>query len=462
MRFVCLTLLAALAVTLSATAASGERDSATFDRAKALALGIDSTCALTDEGGVKCWGYNGHGELGNGQSPSNRSIPTSNVIGLVRGVIAITAGVRHHCALTAEGAVKCWGADYEGALGTGTTEIPGGPVTVSGVTGASAISAGHDFSCVLVGGGVECWGDNSQGMLGNGTKESGPAPVHVLGLGNGVTAIESDYLQSCALMTDGGVRCWGGLFGTEPVQIAGLNGGAKAITSRCALMTDGGVKCWNATKTAADVPGLSGIRSISTGAGSACALGSTGGVKCWGDNEHGQLGNGTTSDSAEPVDVSGLRSGVAAVATSGVHSCAVMKSGSVRCWGAGGVGQLGNGSTSDRSRPVGVIDLGPPKAKLSILSRSVRVTSHGTAPTSVRCGADAGCRGTLMLVGFGSRVFTIKPDRTKVVAVKLTIRGLRRVMRAKRLQTQARAVYEQPDASRTTRTRTVVLVAPKR
>ena len=99
---------------------------------------------------------------------------------------------------------------------------------MSGVSGVSAISAGHDFSCVLVGGGVKCWGDNSQGMLGNGTKEERiQTPVDVLGLSDNVVAIESGIVQSCALMSDGGVKCWGGQLGTAPVQISGLDGGAR-------------------------------------------------------------------------------------------------------------------------------------------------------------------------------------------------------------------------------------------
>ena len=462
-RLFWLTLVAALMVTFATAAASGRGDSAVFERAKTVAVGIDFTCALTTEGGVKCWGYNGHDELGNGQGPSNgRFVPTSNVLGLVRGVTAITAGVRHSCALTSEGRVKCWGANYEGSNGTGTADIPGGPITVSGVSGVSAISAGHDFSCVLVGGGVKCWGDNSQGMLGNGTKESGPTPVDVLGLSDSVVAIESGIVQSCALMSDGGVRCWGGQLGTAPVQISGLDGGAKAIASGCALTNGEGVKCWAQDATAVDVPGLtSGIKAISGEGLNHCALTSTGGVKCWGDNEFGQLGDGTTRDHATPIDVPGLGTGVTAVTTGSFHSCAVTRGGGIKCWGVGGSGQLGNGSTKSPSRPVSVLDFGP-RARLSILTGSVRVTSQRTAPTRLHCGADTGCRGTLTLGGFGSRTFTIAAGRTKTVAVKLTARGLRLVERAKRLPTEARAVFKQPAGPPTTQTRTVVLIAPKR
>jgi alpha-tubulin suppressor-like RCC1 family protein len=456
-------MVAALTVTLGATAASGHSDSAAFERAKALALGIDSTCALTVKGGVKCWGYDGHDELGHGQGPSDRWRPFGDVIGLHTGVTAITAGVRHHCALTSAAGVKCWGANYAGALGDGTEDRHAeGPVEVSGVSGVSAISAGHDFSCVLVGGGVKCWGDNSRGMLGDGTRENRFAPVDVVGLTSGVTAIDSGGIQSCALMSDGGVRCWGGQFGSSSVRISGLDGGAKAITSGCALTNAGGVKCWDGNATAVDVTGLSsGIKAVSGEGLNHCALTGTGGVKCWGDNEFGQLGDGTMLPHETPIDVPGLRRGITALTTGSFHSCAITEAGGIKCWGGGGTGQLGNGSTRLFSRPVSVLDFGA-RARLSILSGPVKVTSGGTAPTRVRCGADAGCQGTLTLVGFGRRVFTIAPGRTKAVAVPLAARGLRRLVRVKRLQAQARAAYKQPDGSSTTHTRTVVLVAPRR
>jgi alpha-tubulin suppressor-like RCC1 family protein len=465
-RVFLLPFVAALAVTLGTTAASGRSESAAaaFNRAKAVALGLDSSCALTTEGAVKCWGYNGHDELGNGQGPSDRSMPFGDVIGLHAGVTAVTAGVRHHCALTAAGAVKCWGANYAGALGDGTENRHAeGPVEVSGVSGASAISAGHDFSCVLIGGGVKCWGDNSQGMLGDGTKENRLAPVDVLGLSHDVAAIDSGIVQSCALMSSGGVKCWGGQLGTAPVQISGLDGGAKAITSGCALTNGGGVKCWAGNATAVDVPGLtSGITAISGEGLNHCALTSTGGVKCWGDNEFGQLGDGSTRAHATPIDVPGLGTGVTAVTTGSFHSCAVIRGGGIKCWGVGGNGQLGNGSTKSPSRPVSVVGFGAPRARLSIVSGTVRVTSKRTAPVRLRCGGGAGCQGTLKLVGFGSRTFTIAAGRTKTVAVTLTARGLRLLERTKRLLAQARAVYKQPDGPPTTETRTVVLSAPKR
>jgi alpha-tubulin suppressor-like RCC1 family protein len=155
----------------------------------AITAGLDHTCALTRAGGVKCWGYNGHDELGTGRgdSLSNSSTPL-DVQGLSRGVTAISAGVRHSCAVTSAGGVKCWGANYSGALGDGTEDRRFAPVEVSGLSsGVTAVAAGHDYSCALLGtGGVKCWGSNASGQLGDGTGVDRFTPVNVIGLSSGV------------------------------------------------------------------------------------------------------------------------------------------------------------------------------------------------------------------------------------------------------------------------------------
>jgi alpha-tubulin suppressor-like RCC1 family protein len=466
-------------------AASGRaaRTGSSSVRAAAITAGLDHTCALTRAGAVKCWGYNGHDELGNGLD-GNSSLPV-DVSGLRSGITAITAGVRHSCALTSAGGVKCWGANYSGALGDGTDSRHGVPVDVSGLSsGVAAISAGYDHSCALTdAGGVKCWGYNLRGALGDGTTTDHFTPVDVSGLSSGVTAIDIDVV-GCALTNAGGVKCWGGNYGLTPVDVPGLASDVTAIavgSPSCAVTSAGSVKCWggNYGPTPVEVAGLSqGVTAIAAGAGHTCALITGGGVKCWGDNRSGDLGDGTTSDRSTPVDVSGLGRGVIAVAAAGFHSCALTNTGGVKCWGLNGTGQLGDGTALNRSTPVGVLGIGTGKATLTVATESVPVTRARFAPVKLRCGGDAGCQGTVALsasvrgklvgtskrrVGLhlGSSDFSIPAGPTQTVTIPIAARGFKLLVRLKRLSTQVRFRYKQPTGGTTRATRAITLTAPK-
>jgi alpha-tubulin suppressor-like RCC1 family protein len=294
----------------------------------AIAAGDGHTCALTDAGGVKCWGDNFWGQLGDGTTTER---PTPVEVSGLAGATAIAAGWWHTCAVTGAGGVKCWGWNYWGQLGNGTTGDSSTPVDVGGLTsGVTAIAAGGDevspggglysgHTCALTGaGGVKCWGYNWDGELGDGTTSNRATPVRVSGLA-GATAIAAGGEHTCAVTGAGGVKCWGanrwGRLGDgtttdrpTPVNVRGLTSGVTAIAAgiyhTCALTGAGGVKCWgDRSPTPVDVSGLTGVTAIAAGYGHTCALTGAGRVKCWGYNDSGQLGDGTASYSPTPVDV---------------------------------------------------------------------------------------------------------------------------------------------------------------
>ena len=176
----------------------------------AIAAGSGHTCALTDAGGVKCWGDNEYGQLGIDHVTPYSDTPV-NVTSLDSGVAAIAAGGIHTCALIKGGGVKCWGYNHHGQLGDGTYTQRDTPTTVHESTGFKAVAAGAEHTCALTeAGGVKCWGDNEYGQLGD---DNAPTdrnePVNVYNLDSGIKAIAAGARHSCALTDGGSARCWG-------------------------------------------------------------------------------------------------------------------------------------------------------------------------------------------------------------------------------------------------------------
>ena len=352
----------------------------------AIAAGGFHTCALTTAGAVKCWGSNFYSQLGD-NSATQRNAP-ADVSGLSSGVVALTTGNNHTCAVTSAGAVKCWGSNSDGQLGDNISTQRWTPTDVSGLSsGVSALAAGVVHTCASTSAGAaKCWGANANGQLGDGSTTKRNTPADVSGLSSGVVALTAGYLHTCALTSAGAVHCWGkgdnGQLGdgsaTEsrtPVSVNGLSSDVSAIAAggnqSCALTSAGAVKCWGANglgqlgdssttqrNTPVDVSGLSsGVAAITIGFYHTCALTNAGAVKCWGSNTSGELGDNSTANRNAPVDVSGLSSGVSAIAAGGNHTCAFTSAGAAKCWGYNAFGQLGDNSTTQRNTPVDVSGL---------------------------------------------------------------------------------------------------------
>jgi alpha-tubulin suppressor-like RCC1 family protein len=372
---------------------------ASIENAIYVAAGDSDSCAIIAGGDLSCWGENSVGQLGVGDF-TNRLLP-AQVTGVTTGAEQVSLGQGFGCAIISVSgpAAFCWGdsAGY-GRLGNGefSGELPF-PVQVFGLataptglaSGPAQISAGTNHACVaMVTEQIECWGDGTWGALGDGSQISQAIPSVTIGLPiSAVYSLSAGTVTGCAVVTDLRVNCWGQDVGDgSPVSTIHTSatgvlnipaGGVSQVSAAfgaCAVVMTGGlgteVLCWGDnssgelgnnkttdTTTPVKVKGLSGVVQVTTGGRHACALTKQGAVSCWGSNGNGQLGDGTTTDRHTPVAVVGLPAKAVQVEAGGRHTCALLTNGTVWCWGKGGNGELGNGSTSDSSMPVEVTGL---------------------------------------------------------------------------------------------------------
>ena len=303
----------------------------------AISAGNALTCGTRPDGRALCWGLNSAGETGIGEiGPSWTPTPvkTSITFASVSTSGAKQYGRPHACGLTTEGAAFCWGDNYFGQLGDGTTRASLVPVRVSGNRLFESITVGSQFTCGIArGGDAYCWGQGSDGQLGD-------APLKVGNCG----APGSGALLPCSVtprLVPGGVK------------FSSLTAGSAFA---CGLDTGGRAYCWGANHFGqlgdgtsfwrfaptriADAPTFT---SIEAGGSSACALTAGHDVMCWGNNMLGQLGDGTTQIRYHPAKVSSSAAFMA-ISVGDDHACALTAGGAGYCWGSNEAMKLGKGS----------------------------------------------------------------------------------------------------------------------
>jgi len=321
-----------------------------------ITAGIGHTCALTQEDGLRCWGLNDSGQLGDATF-TDSSIPVNVVDVIASDIIALQSGIKHTCALTSGGEVMCWGLNSSGQLGNGTNTNSNVPVLVQGLVGKIvSISGGAEFTCAVNDANdVMCWGNNSSGQLNDGTTINRNVPVFVdPELVSDIVMISGGQKELQGVTSDGASNFWN----DEPIiPVTGLPEENNAILSAdrffgggCTTTVDQVVNCWGAIVNAEVQDGVLDYLLLDAGGGHACTV--TGeGLVCWGENSTGQLGVGSRTNSDTAQVVKGIPS-VCDLAAGLNHTCVVIDDEQIKCWGENTFGQLGEGTTINSSVPL--------------------------------------------------------------------------------------------------------------
>lgn len=307
--------------------------------------GAHGTCGVTTSGAAYCWGRNFSGELGNGTSASTNAVSTvpAAVSGGLTFAVVSAGEFETSCGVTIAGAAYCWGGNYGGEFGDGTITPSTTPVPVSGGLTFATISTGYYPTCgVTTGGTAYCWGYNSSGDIGNNSADTLTitTPAAVSG-GLTFTQLSAGFDQACGVAAGGVAYCWGD-------NSAGQLGNGATTNSPIPVPVSGGLK----------------YGSVSGGAGHTCGVTTDGAAYCWGLNITGELGDGTMTGpqqcgsdpcSTAPVAVVGGLTFVSVSAgKGGYHTCGLTTGGAAYCWGDNLMGELGNGTTTSSATPVPV------------------------------------------------------------------------------------------------------------
>lgn len=364
-----------------------------------LVPGMGSTaCALDNKGVLYCWGYNGHGEGGNG-SLSNTNRPTPAIMPDGEVFRSVATSVNTSCAITDLKNTYCWGYDGNGQLGNETIGDNSTIPVMSHFNGRqiSKVSSSYHMSSTLCGidasKRIYCWGYGLDGSIGNGMNqdESVPVPAAFSDPDQQFTdvVISGNSKSTCALSTEGQIYCWGhGLEGQLGNGIAAdsntpslviitpailqLVSSANFLSGTfCALHSNNNIYCWGygadgqlgngqdqneSTPVKVKIPTNHKITQLLASSSSFCGLDESGQAFCWGYGADGQLGNDKFLNSNLPVEVSMPYSGSSFLnlVASADSWCALDKSGMIYCWGYGSTGQIGNNEFNSKSLPTPV------------------------------------------------------------------------------------------------------------
>jgi alpha-tubulin suppressor-like RCC1 family protein len=335
--------------------------------------GAAATCGISTEGRGYCWGE--HWATGRpGASDSAVAAPRELPGG--RDWAVIEVGLQIACGLTRGGETYCWGKDRLTGLDTLPARLSGDPGLVS-------ITVGQSHACGLTRDEVAyCWGDDFRGQTGAGRSAERVTPRKAATLVAGslrFMALRAGPESTCGLVAPGDLYCWGGSsvggeaieprrvqqgFAFASLAYGGSLGGRGLV---CAPTGAGVLYCFGyqphvglsqPSPSSVVIPGAPPARQVVVGGvwtpeinlsyafeAHACAIDMVGGVSCWGSNGYGQLGDGTTVERTAAAAVPRL-TGVTQVTAGGAHSCAVTTGGAAHCWGANNRGQLGAGKSS--------------------------------------------------------------------------------------------------------------------
>jgi len=327
--------------------------------------GGQHTCVRTSDGNLYCWGSGTEGHLGHADPQNigdNERVVAKGPVPIGAPVDQMSSQALHTCAI-AGAQLYCWGSDADGQLGltsvsgtsAGQTPMSLGPVPLPGAAVPTKVAAGACMSCAVADGDVVCWGCNDHSQLGNGGTDAiddASVATPVGGLPEGpIDALAAGGSHTCALMS-GRLFCWGS-------NILGQLGVGDTVDR----------------SSATEVFFAGTVKAVSAGDSQTCAIIGDGELYCWGFGESGRLASGDVvrievADNGGPIDLDGR---AAMVSCGHEHTCVVLEDGRLQCWGNGGDGRLGTGATDNRGDEPGealpILDFGEPVVSVGAATR---------------------------------------------------------------------------------------------